>query len=248
MIVNAIHENNEAFPDIDYTYHDVTSSWEEPTGEYDEDNNPIYEIITETETIRSPDVPYRVLNIIRGDDTPVEDDEGNITYRRGEIEQFEIEFIESPEDKIAKLESETAATKVAARMTVTEKLDELDDITIMQVADLYDEWKPGEEYSLGEVRKWDGTVVRCLQGHTNNDPGHTPDTTPALWTVYRSGPAGDDYPVWEQPGSTNPYNATWDDGSSPVIVRYPDADGDLWENTHGDGNVWAPGAYGWAKL
>ena len=141
------------------------------------------------------------------------------------------------------LPSREDSVTLAARLTVVDKVraDEVSIADAVMLAPLFDEWEPGGVYVLGDVRRWDGALIRCLQGHTNHDPNHTPDTTPALWTVYRAAPA-EEYPDWVQPDSTNPYSATWDDGSSPVIVKH---NGRLWENTHGDGNVWAPGVYGW---
>ena len=42
-------------------------------------------------------------------------------------------------------------------------------------------WAAGGTYSVGELVEFRGEVWRCLIGHTNADPGHTPDLTPALW-------------------------------------------------------------------
>lgn len=33
-----------------------------------------------------------------------------------------------------------------------------------------------------DLREHGGVVYRCIQPHTNYDPGHTPNLTPALWT------------------------------------------------------------------
>ena len=32
------------------------------------------------------------------------------------------------------------------------------------------------------LRGHGGVVYRCIQPHTNYDPGHTPNLTPSLWT------------------------------------------------------------------
>ena len=147
----------------------------------------------------------------------------------------------------AKQQAEQDALPVAARLAVVGRVtaDELSESEVASVAPLFPAWQPGLTVEVGDVYSYDGTLVECLQAHTNHDPTHTPDTTPALWKVHRTNP-GTDYPVWVQPDSTNPYNATWDDGTSPVVVRYPDARGDLYVNTHGDGNIWSPADYGWA--
>lgn len=144
---------------------------------------------------------------------------------------------------IKKVQEEALAH--ATRLVVSDKVKAAalsgDDLARIAVA--FPPWKPGGAFKLGELRYWDHTVIEALQDHVNSDPNHTPDTTPALWKVCTLAPEPGEYPLWVQPLSTNPYNATWDDGSSPVVVRHPEG-GDLWENTHGDGNVWEPGAVG----
>jgi hypothetical protein len=44
-------------------------------------------------------------------------------------------------------------------------------------------WVAGGTYVQGDVRSYEGINYRCIQGHTNYDPGHTPPLTPALWEV-----------------------------------------------------------------
>ncbi|MCA1806724.1 MAG: hypothetical protein LC687_02510 [Actinobacteria bacterium] len=146
-----------------------------------------------------------------------------------------------PDPRVDALEAEANVTRVVSRMTVVEKLDNLDDSIVEQVSFLFDEWESGLSWEIGDVRRWDGTLIKCIQAHTNSDPNHTPDLTPALWNVYRAAPAPDTYPVWE---SGTLYNATWDDGTGPVVVEHPEGSGNLWENTHGDNNSWEPGAVG----
>ena len=42
-------------------------------------------------------------------------------------------------------------------------------------------WEPGGTYKTDDLRTFGGIVYRCIQPHTNYDPGHTPNLTPALW-------------------------------------------------------------------
>ena len=42
-------------------------------------------------------------------------------------------------------------------------------------------WAAGGTFAVGELVEFRGEVWRCLIGHTNTDPGHTPPLTPALW-------------------------------------------------------------------
>ena len=43
-------------------------------------------------------------------------------------------------------------------------------------------WEPGGTYAADDLREHKGVVYRCIQPHTNYDPGHTPNLTPSLWT------------------------------------------------------------------
>lgn len=43
------------------------------------------------------------------------------------------------------------------------------------------EWESGDTFDVGSHRWHDGALYRCIQAHTNHDPNHTPDATPALW-------------------------------------------------------------------
>ena len=164
-----------------------------------------------------------------------------------------------------KLREEIEVLKSAARVTLSEALSEerISNVSVetqREISAVFKEWAPFLTYARGEIRRHQGELYRCLQDYTAHDPNHTPDTVPALWAPVRSAPqpvdpsepsTGSDpevsYPVWEQPDSTNPYNSTWGDGSSPVVVRWPDENGNLYENTHGDGNVWPPETYGWTR-
>ena len=43
-------------------------------------------------------------------------------------------------------------------------------------------WETGGTYRADDLRTFGGIVYRCIQPHTNYDPGHTPNLTPSLWT------------------------------------------------------------------
>lgn len=52
-------------------------------------------------------------------------------------------------------------------------------------------------------------------------------------------------PDWVQPaGAQDAYPAQDVFGGPTVVVH----NGSEWENTHGDGNVWEPGVFGWVQL
>ena len=63
-----------------------------------------------------------------------------------------------------------------------------------------------------------------------------PDTTPSLFAKVLI-PDPETIPEWEQPDSTNPYNA-----GDKVSHN-----GKTWVSDI-DNNVWEPGVYGWTKI
>jgi len=111
------------------------------------------------------------------------------------------------EARAARLEQLTLATAVASRLSAEARIktSTVPNKDIETLSVLYDPWHPGRKYETGDLHSWDGTIIECIQSHTNTDPTHTPDTTPALWRVHRttSGPTPDQ---WVQPtGSTDTY-------------------------------------------
>lgn len=57
-----------------------------------------------------------------------------------------------------------------------------DDTTIIDCEDLVDAWQADTDYSVNDIRKFDGQVYRCVQAHTSQ-ADWTPSQAPALWTV-----------------------------------------------------------------
>ena len=117
----------------------------------------------------------------------------------------------------------------------------LTDVQAMEVVAVYDPWKVGKTYAVGEFLTYgvngvgDPQLYRVAQEHTAQ-ADWTPDKTPALYTPIGLDEAG--YPVWSQPtGAHDAYNRG-------DVVNY---NGALYESTV-DGNVYGPDAYpaGWA--
>lgn len=112
----------------------------------------------------------------------------------------------------------------------------LDDERAMEVATVYDEWRPGRLYKPGKRLTYGMNGVGDPQLYTVNEPGHTsqsdwpPDKTPALYTPIGLDDAG--YPVWSQP--TGAHDA-YDKGD---VVDYG---GTLYESQI-DGNATVPGS------
>ena len=118
----------------------------------------------------------------------------------------------------------------------------LDDEKAMEVATIYDPWKVGKSYSVGEFVTYgtngvgDPQLYKVVQAHTSQTDW-TPDVTASLFTAIGLDDAG--YPVWSQPtGAHDAYN-------KGDIVDY---NGALYQSLI-DGNVYSPEAYpaGWAK-
>lgn len=86
----------------------------------------------------------------------------------------------------------------------------LSDEKAMEVATIYDPWKVGKAYSLGEFFTYgenavgDPQLYKVAQAHTAQ-ADWTPDATPALYVAIGLDDAG--YPVWSQPtGAHDAYN------------------------------------------
>lgn len=120
-------------------------------------------------------------------------------------------------------------------------VDTLNDEQALEVATMFDEWRPGVVYTAkarlfyGANSVGDPQLYTVSQDHTSQE-GWTPDVTAALYTPLGLDDNG--YPVWSQPtGAHDAYN-TGD------VVNY---NGTLYKSTV-DGNVYAPDVYpgGWA--
>lgn len=130
-----------------------------------------------------------------------------------------------------------AARDEASRLSVIDKIiaDDLSNATAEIVSPLFLELDlNGASVNVNEVFRWNGTLVQVIQAHTTQ-PDWTPESTPSLFKLYRNIAAGAQ--PWVQPtGAHDAYAA----GSSVTH------NGETWVNTHGDGNVWEPGVFGWA--
>lgn len=121
---------------------------------------------------------------------------------------------------------------------VDEVLPLLPDDIAEQVTNLFHPWAPDTAYIVGDRRKYNGKLYKCIQAHTSQE-GWEPPNTPSLWA--RTGEDPDDptvIPEWVQPtGSQDSYSAG-------VKVRH---NGRIWISNV-DNNVWEPGVYGWDEF
>ena len=75
----------------------------------------------------------------------------------------------------------------AARLVVLPKIaaDELKDEAAEAFAGLFPDWEPGIAVNVGEVYRWDGTLVEVIQAHTTQ-ADWTPIVVPALFKIHRT--------------------------------------------------------------
>lgn len=100
------------------------------------------------------------------------------------------------------------------------------------VAKFYPEWAVGVAYVVGDRRRYEGRLYRCVQAHTSHE-GWEPPNAPALWT--RTGADPEVIEEWIQPtGEHDAYHM------GDKVTH----DGKTWIST-ADPNTWEPGVYGW---
>jgi hypothetical protein len=114
----------------------------------------------------------------------------------------------------------------------------IDDVTITEHPDLFSVWDEHWRGVAGDILRDpdDGNLYRSI--HDVRDAGQNtqPSQTPSMWT--RIGDPAEEWPEWAQPqGAHDTYPA-----GAKVTHN-----GKHWVNSHGDGNNWAPGVYGWAE-
>lgn len=110
----------------------------------------------------------------------------------------------------------------------------LDDAAALTAVALYRSWRSGVDYAVGDMRRYEETLYRCLTAHTSQD-AWTPDVSPSLWV--RISDPSEEWPEWVQPmASTDAYKA----GDKVSHA------GKHWISGI-DANVWEPGVYGWTE-
>ena len=110
----------------------------------------------------------------------------------------------------------------------------LDTVTASEHAELFAEWAYPIAYTVGQLRRHNGKLYKCVQAHTSQ-ADWTPDTAASLWSV-AADPA-EEWPAWSQPvGAHDAYTA-----GDRVSHN-----GKHW-TSNVDSNVWEPGVYGWTE-
>lgn len=109
----------------------------------------------------------------------------------------------------------------------------LDDATALSGIELFPLWKKDTVYSVGDRRRFDDVLYKCVQPHTSQSDW-TPDLTPALWVIVSI----EEWPEWIQP--TGAQDAYQIDDKVSHNNKY-------WVSTV-NANVWEPGVYGWNEV
>ena len=119
------------------------------------------------------------------------------------------------------------------RKAIVEGAQDLPDKTAIDVPLMFERWKVGETYSIGDRRCYEEVLYRCEQLHTSQSDW-TPDITPNLWTRVSI----DEFPEWVQPtGAQDAYR----------IGDKVSHNGKHWISTI-DYNVYEPGVIGWDEV
>jgi len=130
----------------------------------------------------------------------------------------------------------TRAKAYKLRQRIVEASVSLPDEDAIEAVELFENWKPGQDYIVGKRIRYIDKLYKVNQAHTSQSDW-TPDITPALYTeVAKPG----EIPVWRQPtGAQDAYNT----GDK---VHFPTASDPVYESTI-DNNVWSPADYpqGW---
>lgn len=110
----------------------------------------------------------------------------------------------------------------------------LDVVTASEHAELFAEWAYPIAYTVGQLRRHNGKLYKCVQAHTSQE-SWTPDTAASLWSV-AADPA-EEWPAWSQPVGAHDAYAAGDKVSH---------NGKHWMSDV-DGNVWEPGVSQWTE-
>lgn len=163
-----------------------------------------------------------------------------------ELEDSVLDPAEPPpttEERVAALEVEnkllmeqvSAQSAVASITFVTLcEVGTLDMVTASEHAELFAEWAYPVAYTVGQLRRHNGVLYKCVQAHTSQ-ADWTPDTAVSLWSV-AADPA-EEWPAWSQPVGAHDAYAKGDKVSH---------NGKHW-TSNVDSNVWEPGVYGWTE-
>ena len=150
----------------------------------------------------------------------------------------EIDAMQAEAQKAEKIERTRHLTsEEVTSLLIKQQINTLsvDDNIALRMVEFYPEWAAGQDYTAGFKVQYNGTLYKVLTAHTSQDDW-TPDAAPSLFAKVLI-PDETVVPEWEQPDSTNPYNA------GDKVTH----NGKTWVSDV-DNNVWEPGVYGWSEV
>lgn len=168
--------------------------------------------------------------------------EGNEQIAKAEAYNGEYEIIDDGEPEPekaptnAELASSLASVQSASAVAFVAlcEVGTLDAVTASEHAELFAEWAYPIAYTVGQLRRHNGKLYKCVQAHTSQE-SWTPDTAASLWSV-AADPA-EEWPAWSQPVGAHDAYAAGDKVSH---------NGKHWTSDV-DGNVWEPGVSQWTE-
>lgn len=110
----------------------------------------------------------------------------------------------------------------------------IDEVTAGEHISVFEEWKPSIGYVIGNLRKYNGKLYKCVQAHTSQ-ADWTPDVAVSLWST-ASDPSVE-FPDWSQPVGAHDAYMHGDKVAHADKHWISDV----------DNNVWEPGVYGWTE-
>lgn len=111
----------------------------------------------------------------------------------------------------------------------------IDPVTAAEHADLFAEWAYPIAYTVGQIRRYNGTLYKCVQAHTSQ-ADWTPPAAPSLWSL--TADPTEEWPEWIQPiGAHDAYD----------LGAKVSHNGKHWTSDVA-ANVWEPGVYGWTEV
>lgn len=121
----------------------------------------------------------------------------------------------------------------AIRKSMNTVAAQLTDEQALEVIDLYLPWQTDTAYAVGDMRRDNGQLYRCVQAHTSQADWH-PAAVPALWVRV----SVEEWPEWVQPtGAHDAY-------AKGAQVSHNDKH---WTSDI-DANTYEPGVYGWTEV
>ena len=155
--------------------------------------------------------------------------------------EYTIEDDGKPEPVIpptnAELASSLASVQSASAVAFVAlcEVGTLDTVTASEHAELFAEWTYPIAYTVGQLRRHNGKLYRCVKPHTSQ-ADWAPDKAASLWSM-AADPA-EEWPMWSQPvGAHDAY-------AKGAKVSH---NGKHWTSSV-DNNVWEPGTAGTENL